>query len=92
MRRELLALALFIGSVCQIYLLRDVREALYLAGLTDQRYNDAMYEALQVCKTMMVLGVCIGIYQRVKAKRATLERESIRKSQGVSLMVCDEED
>jgi hypothetical protein len=32
MRRELLSLLLFIVSVCQIYVLRDVREGLFAAG------------------------------------------------------------
>lgn len=97
MRKELLALLLFIVSVCQIYVLRDLREILWDAGLASQalQFNGIIYQALQVCKTLMVLGISVAIYHRVKAKKATFEgQSSFRRaaSLGASLMLFDEDE
>lgn len=65
MHREKLSLLIFIVSVCQIYLVRDVREIFNLVHYSKHGYIEQIF----LCsKALMVLGITLSLYQRIKVK------------------------
>ena len=82
MQKEIYSLRLLIISICQIYLFRNIREVLFI--FDNQDFSAILFIGFYASKTIMILGICVSMYQRIQANH--LGRDSTRSSAHSSLM------
>jgi hypothetical protein len=64
MRKNLRSLLLLFLSICQIYIFRIFRDSLLFMKSYELFYKIKPY--FFISKTVMILGICISVYQRLK--------------------------
>ena len=64
MRGNLKSLMILFISICQIYVFRITRDFMILLQFYDQLY--ILRPLFHVCKILMILGICISVYQRLR--------------------------